>query len=138
MGGNLLTVQSLTHTHSNDDIFHGSDKMPKHLEMVRTKCQPKIGTDKMPTTIKSPDKMPTFGWHFVRLAFCPHTIVTIGVLITLQRERPRPFHGHHTSSAIDICARFLRLMSTLKICFGIHRVFLYYVQYVFQHHVHCG
>ena len=64
MGGNLLTVQSLTHTHSNDDIFHGSDKMPKHLEMVRTKCQPKIGTDKMPTTIKSPDKMPTFGWHF--------------------------------------------------------------------------
>ena len=33
----------------------------------------KIGTDKMPTTIKSPDKMPTFGWHFVRLAFCPHT-----------------------------------------------------------------
>ena len=73
MGGNLLTVQSLTHTHSNDDIFHGSDKMPKHLEMVRTKCQPKIGTDKMPTTIKSPDKMPTFGWHFVRLAFCPHT-----------------------------------------------------------------
>ena len=52
MGGNLLTVQSLTHTHSNDDIFHGSDKMPKHVEMVRTKCQPKIGTDKMPTTIK--------------------------------------------------------------------------------------
>ena len=27
----------------------------------------------MPTTIKSPDKMPTNGWHFVRLAFCPHT-----------------------------------------------------------------
>ena len=43
--------------------------MPKHVEMVRTKCQPKIGTDKMPTTIKSPDKI----WHFVRLAFCPHT-----------------------------------------------------------------
>ena len=60
MGGNLLTVQSLTHTHSNDDIFHGSDKMPKHVEMVRTKCQPKIGTDKMPTTIKS---------QFVWLAF---------------------------------------------------------------------
>ena len=27
----------------------------------------------MPTTIKRPDRMPTFGWHFVRLAFCPHT-----------------------------------------------------------------
>ena len=32
--------------------FHDSDKMPKHVEMVQTKCQPKIGTDKMPTTIK--------------------------------------------------------------------------------------
>ena len=52
MGGNLLTVQSFIHTHSNDDIFHDSDKMPKHVEMVQTKCQPKIGTDKMPTTIK--------------------------------------------------------------------------------------
>ena len=52
MGGNVLTVQSLTHAHSNDNIFHGSDKIPKHVEMVWTKCQPKIGTDKMPTTIK--------------------------------------------------------------------------------------
>ena len=75
MGGNLLTVQSLTHTHSNDDIFHDSDKMPKHVEMVQTKCQPKIGTDKMPTTINSPDKMPTFDWHFVWLAFCPTTFL---------------------------------------------------------------
>ena len=25
----------------------------------------------MPTTEKSPDKMPTIGWHYVRLAFCP-------------------------------------------------------------------
>ena len=70
MGGKLLTVQSLTHTHSNGDIFHDSDNMPKHVEMVRTKCQPKIGMDKMPTTIKSWGKMPTIGWHFVRLAFC--------------------------------------------------------------------
>ena len=43
MGGNLLTVQSLTHTHSNDDIFHGSDKMPKHVEMVRTPTQEGTG-----------------------------------------------------------------------------------------------
>ena len=54
MGGNQLTVQSPTLTHSNDDIFHDSDKMPKHVKMVRTKCQPKIGMDKMPITIKSP------------------------------------------------------------------------------------
>ena len=52
MGGNLLTVQSFIHTHSNDNIFHDSDKMPKHVEMVQTKCQPKIGTDKMPITNK--------------------------------------------------------------------------------------
>ena len=31
----------------------------------------------------------------------------------------------HTSSAVDICARFLRLMSTLRICVCIHCVFLY-------------
>ena len=80
----------------------------------------------------------TFVLASYSLTIVPIFIVTIRVLITLQRERPRPFHGHHTSSAVDICARFLRLMSTLKICFGIHRVFLYYVQYVFQHHVHCG
>ena len=36
----------------------------------------KFGTDKMPTTEKSPDKMPTFGWHFVRLAFCPVGILS--------------------------------------------------------------
>ena len=64
-------------------------------------------------------------------------IVTIRVLITLQRECLRPFHGHHTLSAVDICARFLRLMSTLKICFCIHCVFLYYVECVFLYHVHC-
>ena len=86
MGGNLLTVQSLTHTHSNDEIFHGSDKMPKHVEMVQTKCQPKIGTDKMPTTIKSPDKMQTFGWYFVRLAFCPHTIEREGLRLAPQKN----------------------------------------------------
>ena len=30
----------------------------------------------MPTTDKSPDKMPTFGWHYVRLAFCPVGILS--------------------------------------------------------------
>ena len=30
----------------------------------------------MPTTEKSPDKMPTFGWHFVQLAFCPVGILS--------------------------------------------------------------
>ena len=30
-----------------------TDKMPKHVEMVRTKSKPKNGTDKMPTTKKS-------------------------------------------------------------------------------------
>ena len=55
--------------------------------MIRTKCQnmlrwsgqnanQKVGTDKMPTTKKNPDKMPTFGWHYVRLAFCPVGILS--------------------------------------------------------------
>ena len=55
--------------------------------MIRTKCQnmlrwsrqnanQKVGTDKMPTTEKRPDKMPTFGWHYVRLAFCPVGILS--------------------------------------------------------------
>ena len=56
--------------------------------MTRPKCQnmlrwsgqnanQKVGMDKMPTTEISPDKMPTFGWHYVRLAFCP-----VGILST--------------------------------------------------------
>ena len=55
--------------------------------MIWTKCQnmlrwsgqnanQKVGTDKMPTTEISPDKMPTFGWHYVRLAFCPVGILS--------------------------------------------------------------
>ena len=78
----------------HDDIFHDPDKGPKHVEMFRTKCQPKIGTDKMPTTEKSPDKMPTFGWHFVRLAFCPTTVeIKVPVLFRRYIEvhgRPSP------------------------------------------------
>ena len=51
--GRKSTNRAKPHSHSLiDDIFHGSDKMPKHVEMVRTKCQPKIGTEKMPTTKK--------------------------------------------------------------------------------------
>ena len=42
----------------------------------------KVGMDKMPTTEISPDKMPTFGWHYVRLAFCP-----VGILSTHPHER---------------------------------------------------
>ena len=60
--------------------------------MIVTKCQnmlrwsgqnanQKFGTDKMPTTDKSPDKMPTFGWHYVRLAFCP-----VGILSAHQTK----------------------------------------------------
>ena len=30
----------------------------------------------MSTTEKSPDNMPTFGWHYVRLAFCPVGILS--------------------------------------------------------------
>ena len=60
--------------------------------MTRPKCQnmlrwsgqnanQKVGMDKMPTTEISPDKMPTFGWHYVRLAFCP-----VGILSAHQLD----------------------------------------------------
>ena len=65
--------------------------------MIVTKCQnmlrwsgqnanQKFGTDKMPTTDKSPDKMPTFGWHYVRLAFCPVGILSYHLLV-IQTSR---------------------------------------------------
>ena len=61
MGGNLLTVQSLTHTHSNDDIFQNSDKMPtKNWDRQNANHR------------KSPDK----GWHFVLFAFFPVSILS--------------------------------------------------------------
>ena len=34
----------------------------------------KVGPDKMPTTDKSHGQNANLGWHFVRLAFCPHTL----------------------------------------------------------------
>ena len=64
--------------------FHDSDRMPKHVEMVRTKCQPKIGADKMPTAKTSLDKMVTF-----QLAFYPVNILSVGIL-----------SAHHTSKTL--------------------------------------
>ena len=64
----------------HDDIFHDWDKGPKHGEMFQTKCQPKIGTDKMPTTKKSGQNANLW------LAFCPvgilshHRVSSIGVM----------------------------------------------------------
>ena len=42
----------------------------------RQNANQKFRADKMPTTEKSLDKMPTFGWHYVRLAFCPVGILS--------------------------------------------------------------
>ena len=88
----------------HDDIFHDSDKGPKHVEMFWTKCQPKIGTDKMLTTIKSPDKMPAFGWHFVWLAFCP-----VGILSAHRLH-------HLWMEVLDVvCAEFFVLVPLLLV-----------------------
>ena len=101
--GRISTNRAKPHSHSLiDNIFHSSDKMPKHVEMVRTKCQPKIGTDKMPTTIKSPDKMPTFGWHFVRLAFCPVGILSAHHLLSVSDK----LSTVHWSTFSSICQQF--------------------------------
>ena len=40
--------------------FRDLEKMPKHVEMVRTKCQPKSWDGQNANHKKSPDKMPTF------------------------------------------------------------------------------
>ena len=46
----------------------GPDKMPTTGKKARTKCQPRLAF--CPVGILS-------GWHFVRLAFCPHTITQV-------------------------------------------------------------
>ena len=66
MGGNLLNIQSLTHTHSNDDIFHDSDKMPKHVEMPTKNWDGQNANHKRKLT-----KCHPFSWQFICLsAFC--------------------------------------------------------------------
>ena len=56
-----------------------SDKGSKHVEMFRTKCQPKVGTDKMPTKSwdgQNANHRKKSGWHLVWLAFCPVGILS--------------------------------------------------------------
>ena len=96
--------------------FHDSDKMPKHVEMVRTKCQPKswerqnanhrnksgqnanLWLALCPVGILS-------DWHFVRLAFCPHTFwcLPLCLQLLLYHVRPdyrctSPWSRHHETS----------------------------------------
>ena len=48
--------------------FHDLGKMPKHVEMVPTKCQPKMGRTKcQPKKVQT--KCQPFRWHFVRRHF---------------------------------------------------------------------
>ena len=66
----------------HDDIFHDSDKGPKHVEMfwtkcqpknwdvnhrkkVRTKCQPLVGILSGLFSVVGILSVPIFGWHFV-------------------------------------------------------------------------
>ena len=61
-----------------------TDKMPKHVEMVRTKSKPKNGTDKMPTTKK------------VRTKCQPLPATKLGLFIwqnPLDSKTQRGFHG---------------------------------------------
>ena len=46
--------------------------VPRHVEMVRTKCQPKSWSGQNANHgKKSPGQNANLGWHFFRLAFCP-------------------------------------------------------------------
>ena len=108
MGGNLLTVQSLTLMSylcyiwdpswvtkicvmaccvmgDAKTCWDGPDKMPTK-KLIRTKCQPQK---------KSHGQNANLGWHFVRLAFCP-----VGILsYHHQGAAPaRPPHGEPTST----------------------------------------
>ena len=60
--------------------FHDSDKMPKHVEMVRTKCQPKSWDGQNANHRKKSGQNANLwlalcpvgilsGWHFVRTPF---------------------------------------------------------------------
>ena len=64
-----------------------TDKMPKHVEMVRTKSKPKNGTDKMPTTKKAQTKCQ------------PLPATKLGLFIwqnPLDSKTQRGFHGKPT------------------------------------------
>ena len=86
MGGNLLSVQILTHTHSNDNNFHHSDKMPNNVEMVWTKCQPKSWDRQNANHINKSGQNTNLwlalcpvgilsGWHFVCTPSASHPFV---------------------------------------------------------------
>ena len=47
--------------------FHDSDKMPKHVEIVRTKCQPK-SWDGQNANHRNKSGQKMSDWHFVQLA----------------------------------------------------------------------
>ena len=103
--------------------------------MVRTKCQPKIGTDKMPTTIKSPDKMPTFGWHYVRLAFCPHTSQCMHLLHVHLSFESSPL-THMTKLTIlspyNLKMSFFSLILTSNCYFAHNKTLLKYISQMLE------
>ena len=66
-------------------IFMIWKKCQNMLRWSGQNANQKVGTDKMPTTEISPDKMPTFGWHYVRLAFCPHPFFIFHYMGSLRR-----------------------------------------------------
>ena len=56
--------------------FQDLEKMPKHVEMVRTKCQPKSWDGQNANHRKKSGQNANLGWHYVRLAFCPVGILS--------------------------------------------------------------
>ena len=68
----------------------------KHVEMFRTKCQPKVGTDKMPTKSwdgQNANHRKKSGWHLVWLALCPVGMLSYHPiqpheLVTYFKEKP--------------------------------------------------
>ena len=68
-------------TAKGGEIFMIWTKCKNMLRWSGQNANQKVGRDKMPTTEISPDKMPTFGWHYVRLASCPIGILPAHLLV---------------------------------------------------------
>ena len=86
MDSDIGTPCSIRFGQNAKTCLDGPDKMPTK-KLGRTKCQPQ----KKVRTICQPLVGIMSGWHFVRLAFCPTTvIVSEKVFQTSKKARKRP------------------------------------------------
>ena len=59
-----LKNHNVPHLHPNSTMFMPLDRLQLNLYAFSGKFNVRSKRVLLPTTIKSPDKMPIFGWHF--------------------------------------------------------------------------